>query len=224
MSSPGTQDLAFVRAKIPPIGGGAIKTVARFVCSQCDAHHDITLTSGDGMNPEKLAAKCRESGWRAHAHGEANRRKHTLCPACQKKARSHDPESELKKAQQRMTTQPAPVAPAISPIRPITQDQRAAIRTLLDTHFDDSVGAYLDGMDDAKIAEKVGVPRISVEIMREAAYGPILVDPETVELRKELDALKTDIATTSKLVRDLEAAVKVLSSRLEKKSRHEGCL
>lgn len=97
------------------------------------------------------------------------------------------------------------------PIREATNDQRVLIRNLLDKHFDDAVGTYLDSMSDAAIAEKAGVPRVVVERIREAAYGPIKVDPEIQAIRTELAALK---AAAEKLM----ATVADLSARLDRKA------
>jgi hypothetical protein len=90
---------------------------------------------------------------------------------------------------------PAPKL-AIVPKQP-TADQRLAIRNLLDKHFDDGVGCYLDGMDDQKVAERVGVPRLIVEQIRDAGWGPVKVNPEMVALRAEVAALKAELEKQS---------------------------
>lgn len=94
----------------------------------------------------------------------------------------------------------AATAPPVVGLRPDpkpTNDQRVAIRNLLDKHFDDSVGSYLDGWSDAKIAGALNIPRIIVERIRDAAYGPLRENPEIraleaeiVRLAGELDAIK----------------------------------
>ena len=74
-----------------------------------------------------------------------------------------------------------------------TTDQRVKIRSLLDKHFDDGVGRYLDGFSDQKIADAVDVPRIIVEKMRETGWGPIKTDPELVNLSNQLADMEAKI-------------------------------
>lgn len=75
----------------------------------------------------------------------------------------------------------------------LTTDQRVKIRSLLDKHFDDGVGRYLDGYSDQKIADAVGVPRVVVEGIREPGYGPIKIDPEIVRLMDEVSKMEIDM-------------------------------
>jgi hypothetical protein len=82
----------------------------------------------------------------------------------------------------------AAAAPEIT--REITPDQRLAVRNLLDHHFDDGVGGYINGFSDQQVAEQAGVPRIFVERAREAAYGPIRLDPVVGQLREDEEANK----------------------------------
>lgn len=86
---------------------------------------------------------------------------------------------------------PAALTPTVSSL---ASTQRVKIRGFLDRHFDDSIGCYLDGMSDQRIAETLDVPRILVEQMREAAYGPIRISPEVMEMRAELDALLQEMS------------------------------
>ena len=99
------------------------------------------------------------------------------------------------------------------PIRDATNDQRVLIRNLLDKHFDDAVGTYLDGMCDATVAEKASVPRVVVERIREAAYGPIKVDPEIQAIRTELAAVKAAAEKLAATVADLTARLDRNSAR-----------
>lgn len=94
-----------------------------------------------------------------------------------------------------------------SATREATPQQRTTIRNYLDKHFDDAAGAYLDGMSDQKIADAVNIPRVIVERMRDAAYGPIKVDPEVQAIRAELAALKVQAETLTAAVAGLTARV-----------------
>ncbi len=87
----------------------------------------------------------------------------------------------------------SPKTPAALPVP--TTEQRAAIRNLLDHHFDDGIGRFLDGMSDQKIAEKLGLPAVHVKTIREAAYGPEKADPELVNHQTEVERLSRDLAS-----------------------------
>lgn len=199
--------LGFIKTSIPAAGGG-YHGIARFLCVGCGATHDQRLKSGEACNPELLAKRACRDGWQAHSH----RRARTYCPACLALRPANDPNSELAK----VIPMAKPVAEP-TPLREATPDQRVAIRSALDKSFDDSVGAYLDGMSDQRIAETVGVPRMVVERIREAAYGPIRVDPEMAAIRSAIEALKADIEGQQKGIDNLKAKVAELSSRVEKK-------
>ena len=120
-------------------------------------------------------------------------------------------------------TQENLVTMGIRTARDMTADQRKQVRDLLTTHFDDEAGAYPLGWSDQHIAELSGVPRVVVEQMREAAYGPIKVPAELLQLRTECDELKQRLISLSKQTdetraagADLTAKVLSFSSRLEK--------
>ena len=65
-------------------------------------------------------------------------------------------------------------------------EERLRIRTALDGCFDDARGMFLLGMSDERIAEEAGVPAVWVSDIREAAYGPVRVDAETLDLLRQL--------------------------------------
>ena len=88
-------------------------------------------------------------------------------------------------------TAPVPVVA----LRDMTADQRAKVRELIEQHFDEDKGCYLDGYSDEKIAIDVNVPRIHVEHLRDAAYGPIRISAEVIAMQKDLDALRLRIAS-----------------------------
>lgn len=75
----------------------------------------------------------------------------------------------------------------------ISSDQRAKVRMALEESFDDATGRYLDGASDAVIAERLKVPRVVVEQLREVAYGPIREDPEVTAIKAQLAALSGQI-------------------------------
>lgn len=75
------------------------------------------------------------------------------------------------------------------PERQLDKPQRQKVRSLVDDHFDDERGCYAIGWSDQRIGKEVGVPWALVTQLREAAYGPILIDPEVDALRNAISAL-----------------------------------
>jgi len=203
-------------------------SVARFTCTSCEAMDDVTIRSGESLNPEAVANTMRSRGWEADPW-RANR---TRCPRCSK-ARTrptNDTDSELRRTAAKLAAAPPPTPPTeppsmpskstpaaiapteatITPICEPTSDQRAKIRDLLAAHFDDTVGMYLGSYDDKKVAEEVGnVPWAVVARIREAAFGPIRVTPEMVELREQITAARTRIV-------NLESSIASLVEQLVK--------
>ena len=185
------------------------RTVARFCCSECRDTTEVTITTGIPINPEGLANKAKERGWIAYSHP---RGRSTYCPKCaaQKNKKPNDVDSELKKVIKMAAV--STVTPAVS----MTPDQKQRVRTYLDKHFDDGVGCYLDDMTDDRIAELVNVPRVAVTMLREAAYGPIRVDPEVTGLRKDLAALTAALAAARENLTKLQTQVDAFALRLNK--------
>lgn len=173
---------------------GGLSTVARFQCVECGAEHNQRVASGRPLNPEGFAKRAQQDGWKA----DPWKRNRCWCPRC---AGPHP------KAKAILNPEPGkviPMAAHVAPIRDITAAQKQRIRALLDRHFDDSAGAYLDAMSDQKVAEAVGVPRVHVETLREAAYGPIRISPEMAEARAELEALRKLLADEAARMAEIE--------------------
>lgn len=115
-----------------------------------------------------------------------------------------------------MAANPAPQAAAssnVAALRSPTQDQRLAIRGALDNHFDDKLGRYLGGYTDDKIAEHIGVPRVFVTHIREAAYGPLLGNPALDAAQAQLDAVAESVVT---LRRHMEIELAKLNADMDK--------
>lgn len=99
---------------------------------------------------------------------------------------------------------------------PLTQQNRLAIRGLLDKHFDDGTGQYLDGMSDDKIATTLNVPRVHVEAIREAAYGAIRVNPEVAAIKAEIAQARQALSVAQKAITDQASRLDALDKRLAK--------
>lgn len=168
---------------------GAWRGIARFVCS-CGATHDEPLNNGR-LNPEAIAKRAAAAGWKADAHKPT----WAECPACQAKDRSGDKPGETKIMP---TTDIRELA--AKGTREPTHAERLKIRNMLDQYFDDAAGCWLEGYSDQKAGEEIGVPWALLTRIREAAYGPIRVDPELAALRGEHKRL---IDVADKMARDL---------------------
>jgi len=105
--------------------------------------------------------------------------------------------------------QSKPSTPTAVTPRTLTDSERLKIRTLLDSHFDDAKGRYLDGYSDQRIAAEVNVPRIHVETIREAGWGPIRLDPEVAAIAEELRKAREEVEALSQ-------RIGMLTARLEK--------
>jgi len=107
-------------------------------------------------------------------------------------------------------------------MRPLSTEQRAAVRRELDQYFDDATGAYIDGRSDKVIGQQLEIPWKHVETLRELAYGPLRGDPKLDELSKRVAELQTQttrlastVATATEALatvrKDLEAAMRALT-------------
>ena len=166
--------------------------VARFFCTRCDATIDALVKSP--LNPETPAKRAALKGWDADTYHPSVSR----CPACKgKKTRGESPKETTM-----APPLPKPTGPATPPqvATPLPRDPSAAerlkIRTLLDAHFDDMRGAYIDGYSDQRIGTEVDVPWAIVTRMREAGWGPILVNPEMEKVNEDPAALRAKIEAT----------------------------
>lgn len=156
-------------------------TVLRATCTSCGAHID-ERQPGD-MRPQLTAKRLTRRGWDLKL-GHAR----VLCPSCchKPKPRKEPPVSKT------------PDLKIVSTPKPATPDQKAAIRRLLDSNFDDARGCYLSGYSDQRIGEELQLPWSMVREIRELAYGPIKEDPDLAAIRQQIVSLqefaKTEVA------------------------------
>ena len=172
---------------------GKPQFVARLTC-RCGAHVDQTIVGNH--NPEAVVKRFRGMGWEADIQTARLAR----CPECIE-AREK-PKKEIV-VQQTVNATPNKIAtpPAI------TGEQRAKIRGLLDAHFDDAAGRYLDGYSDQRIGTEANAPWATVKEIREVGYGPIRGDAA-------VDELKAVVADIKKLLASLEPKIEACEKRL----------
>lgn len=180
-------------------GGVGYMQRARFTCSRCEQSHNLPLFRGSkAFNPEKTVKAAQAAGWDCHQNSET-----ATCPACVAAKRQAARGDRIEKAPPALEAPVKPAPPLSVVPTPMTSDQRLKIRSALDSHFDDSKGRYLGGYSDHRIAEELKIPRIHVETIREAAYGPIRVS-------KEQEEAEAAIAAIEARVRAAEGAFKAL--------------
>lgn len=191
------RDQPFTLIKRHVQGGGPGVEFARFECRQCGGHDEFqAATSGRNCNMVATAARAEAAGW-------AFRNSRATCPRClaasRARAKGESPAPKpIPPAMVARAAIPAPTETTMPDPKPVmreaTPQERVKIRGVLDKHFDDGAGCWLDGYSDQKAGEEVGVPWAIVTRIREAAYGPIRVDPEVVGLRAELAQIGRDLA------------------------------
>ena len=154
---------------------GQFRPFATFIC-KCGATLEEMVSAGP-VNPEAVAKRARNKGWDCDAWFATA----TRCPAClSRKSAGEKPNKDIK-----MTDKP----------REITHGERMKIRAILDKHFDDAAGYWLDSYSDQRAGEEAGVPWAHVTKIREAAYGPIRLDPALMALKEEVSTLAREMAT-----------------------------
>lgn len=190
--------------------GDQHRPVARFTCTGCGKTLDIAIRSGQRQSGHIPVTSAQAKGWEADAYDSAVAR----CPHCLTFKSHNDPNSELRKTEARMAAQPtltaptgpttltAPTPPA-TPIREPTAEQRATIRGMIEKHFDEDEGCYIGEATDQTIATVVNVPRVAVERLREAAYGPIRITTDQVAIRKEIAAVRAKITDVQDAAKSL---------------------
>lgn len=169
---------------------GQFRPFATFIC-KCGATLEEIVPAGP-VNPEAVAKRARNKGWDCDAWFQSA----TRCPACLSRKTSGDkPNKDIK-----MSEKP----------REITQAERLKIRAILDKHFDDAAGCWLDGYSDQRAGEEAGVPWAHVTKIREAAYGPIRVDPALMALKEEVSTLAREMALMVERRAALEAKLNAM--------------
>jgi hypothetical protein len=166
----------------------------RLICDCCGAHREFDLSRAPS-NPLAIPGSAKLVGWR---HNKAQRLE---CPRCNTESPHLPAEWQTQLAALHVVAQSneepkMPEKPVVG-LREPTQQERIKIRQVLDQHFDDEAGCWLNGYSDQKAGEEIGLPWAMVTRIREAAYGPIRVDPEVAALRAELVQIGRELASVT---------------------------
>jgi hypothetical protein len=172
-----------------PDGGEGRRTMARFICASCAAKSDFPVGGGK-LVPEMVVKRAADAGWEVR-HGRAR----AVCPRCSNKRAVRGespgpkvitPANVVVQDLSPVTASPPPVAPRAPVVdvntypRQPSIGQRFQVMELLDTHFDGTVGGYLDQMSDEALAALAQVHPEVVGELRDELYGPIKVVPQPV--------------------------------------------
>jgi len=192
---------------------GNIFSVAVFHCSRCPATHRHRLPHGRKMNPEKVAQRCERDGWRT----DKCSRGRVLCPGCLQEKHPRRLHAVTKIPATTPETKPAAAPPARPSADPkdATPEVRAKIRRMLDGHFDEGKGCYIDGYSDQKIGQELNIPWAIVANLREIGYGPIRVDPAVAALEAELAEARNQRNHISQIIMALDKRLADLSAKIE---------
>lgn len=130
-----------------------------------------------------------------------------FCPACAESRKGPKTMSNAPSRPPVLAAVPAPTAaPAAPPTPPrqMTAEEKRRVREALLTHFDDEMGRYTIGWDDARVAKETATPAASVATFREIVFGPLRPDPEIAAIKAEIDKMLGRLAELSDRVRKIE--------------------
>jgi hypothetical protein len=178
--------------------GGRYRTMMCITCSKCQEEHFRVMKLN--MPEVAIARFYRGKGW--EIDDKCDR---AICPNCTS----------------------AGAKKSVTDISMEALRRQREVFDLLDKHFDVKAGRYDQGWSDAKISQETGLALTLVIKSREAAYGPILDDPEIAELRRELaefkNKLEQDIADLREMMDTIQKAgaeqIEELGRRLAEATR-----
>ena len=215
-----------------PFRGGASKATIKCDCGAID-----TRNISGVHNPEMIVKYFQHKGWDCSL-----RAKRVKCPECDGRTPKHKGWEPTNPQENHMAKAVSPpiTAPAVTgfhpegganafesahntvlvpPARRLTGEERRAVRDLLDRHFDDNTGRYIDGYSDERIGAELNLPWKLVTELRELAYGPLRGDSELDEIRSMICAIRSEvgkIATTMSAAIDAaQSAAMAAASKLD---------
>lgn len=177
-------------------------------CARCDRVEELHQgPNTDTTDPEQLRKRMLSKGWEF----DAFRKKNCICPECQKDQRDlEEEEPKMPKPTLVANSDTAQQVLAQQTPRNLTADERFKVRQLLDQHFDDKMGAYLNQYSDQRIGTELEVPWKLVFDIREAAYGPIREDPRIAAIRSDMARLERQMSELTRGMTDLRTKIGAL--------------
>lgn len=180
-------------------------------CHLCGAEDSIRSSNSKPLPEEVVRRKFQQKGW---ITGKNDKRKLDTCPTCIEAAKTNGavitmaPEPIPVVKETPMTTRPDP-----------SRSDRRKIRDALDEHYIEDKG-YAKDMTDAKLADRLNVPRIWVEEMRVMLYGDETTNEEAEQIKAEMTKIRKALVEAEtdayKVLTTLDDKIKSLQQRLNK--------
>jgi hypothetical protein len=213
---------------------GAYQTYIITHCIECGGKFQIHWNTG-GADPAFVERKFRGLGWQFDAYKPKN----CVCPECVK-GRKFAAGGALASAIYNISQEEPVMAKSTTPTnsyappttdtgvltavkglsesghydRTLTSHEKAKLRVILDGHFDDQLGRYLDNYDDKKVGLETDLPWALVAQYRELAYGPIKPNPAIEAFTKELAIMQEELKALSNAIEAMRARFEAYSGRL----------
>ncbi len=175
--------------------GRTTVTTVTVSCAKCAEQHIQPWNAGH--HPTLIKKRMLTLGWEFDPFSK----KGCICPNCNKRGHPKQPKPIQPSQEEAVeVSSPEPfiqedVDDMQTTLRDLTPDERARVRHLLDHHFDDTRGRYLEGYTDKRVGEEANVPWAAVKKLRDAAYATLREDERMTELRDEMDKLRAKNAT-----------------------------
>lgn len=197
---------------------GDMRTFASIKCPKCGRLGSLNV-SGFGNNPNLIERGFIRMGWDCNVHKPGQ----CLCPICVKqreiRAAGESPKAPAPKPASvpglldsirigaGTRSQPVPSTPVGDKpmsLRDLPAAQKTTLRTALESYFDPDKGAYTDGMNDHRVSEELGIPRVLVIEFRETFYGELKEDPEIKTFRQQMEDAKKVMANLQSTMQRME--------------------
>lgn len=154
------------------------------ICANCNTVEELRQgPHTDTTDPAQVRKRMTTKGWAFDPYHKRG----NLCPKCQKGEQVMPQKPTLVAVQPEVQMAQTPIQ---GPRTGLTTEERFKVRQLLDQHFDDKLGAYLNQYSDQRIGMELELPWKLVFDLREMAYGPIREDPRIAQIRNDMAALE----------------------------------
>jgi hypothetical protein len=177
-------------------------------CHLCGKSDNIRSSNSKPLPEEVVRRKFQQKDWIV---GKNDKRKLDTCPACIAAAKDNGVIDTVPEPEETM--------PMTAPRPDPSRSDRRKIRDALDEHYIEDKG-YAKDMTDAKLADRLNVPRIWVEEMRVMLYGDETTNEEAEQIKAEMAKIKKALVEAEteayKVLTTLDDKIKSLQQRMSK--------
>lgn len=203
--------------KIGPIEYGAVLVSGRntkgWHVSCADCHTKACNTALGSRTDEGIVRSWfLERGWKIY-------NRHAMCARCV----APKPVVEVKKSPVRKETNVTNISspkPEVVPegVRAIDKKTERRLYALLESYLDEVPGGwrYRDDWTDEKVAQDAGCQLWWVRRTREDAYGKLAAPPEVLDVRTDIEKLRSEIGQLLNAVAAAEANLSAVDKRVAK--------